>query len=110
MHQTNETPTSPDTILTGAFWPGPVRVIRVEPIGTTRIQIEAVSLDGEERLITLVLKRADLAHVRNQVRTVLRDPARRTVHRDQRNPGARSVPVAEPPRPAVAGGGDRTGA
>jgi hypothetical protein len=31
-----------------------VRVIRVESIGATRIKIEAVSLDGEERLITQV--------------------------------------------------------
>jgi superfamily II DNA or RNA helicase len=66
MGSTAETPTSQmakDSILEGPFWPGPVRVIRVEPIGATRIKIEAVSLDGEERLITRLLKREDLAQV-----------------------------------------------
>jgi superfamily II DNA or RNA helicase len=66
MGSTAETPTSQmvkDSILEGPFWPGPVRVIRVESIGATRIKIEAVSLDGEERLITRLLKREDLAQV-----------------------------------------------
>ena len=67
MGSAAETPTHQivkDSILEGPFWPGPVRVIRVDPVGATRIKIEAVSLDGEERLITRLLKREDLARVK----------------------------------------------
>jgi len=63
MSQPGETIIIPDTVLTGPFWPGPVRVIRVEAVGATRIKIEAVSLDGEERLITRLLRREDLTQV-----------------------------------------------
>lgn len=63
MSQPGETVIIPDTVLTGPFWPGPVRVIRVEAVGATRIKIEAVSLDGEERLITRLLRREDLTQV-----------------------------------------------
>jgi len=61
--ETSTSQIAKDSILEGPFWPGPVRVIRVEPVGATRIKIEAVSLDGEERLITRLLKREDLTRV-----------------------------------------------
>ncbi len=64
MHQTNEMSISPDTILTGPFWTGPVCVIRVDPVGAIRVKIEAVSTDGQNRLTSLVLKRSDLAQIR----------------------------------------------
>jgi len=63
MSQHDETLILPDTVLHGPFWPGPVRVIRVEPIGTTRIKIQTVSLDDEKKLITRVLRRQDLTRV-----------------------------------------------
>ena len=56
MAQSNEMPIAPDTVPSGPFWPGLVRVTRVEAVGATRIKIEAVSLDGEERLITRLLE------------------------------------------------------
>jgi hypothetical protein len=36
-------------ILSGPHWPDRVRVVRVEPRGTSRVLIEAVTLDGRER-------------------------------------------------------------
>ena len=33
MPQSEQAAISPDTTLTRPFWPGPVRVIRVEPVG-----------------------------------------------------------------------------
>ncbi len=51
---------TPDTILSGPFWPGPVRVIRVTPVGTSRVRVETLSLDGEH-FVTKVLKLTDLA-------------------------------------------------
>ncbi len=48
-------------ILTGPHWPGRVRVVRVEPRGTARVLIEAVTLDDQSRLISRLLRREDLA-------------------------------------------------
>jgi hypothetical protein len=36
-------------ILSGPHWPDRVRVVRVEPRGTSRVLIEAVILDGQAR-------------------------------------------------------------
>ena len=49
-----------DAILSGPHWPERVRVVRVEPRGTTRLLIEAVTLDDHSRLIRRMLKREDL--------------------------------------------------
>jgi len=53
-------------ILSGPHWPDRVRVVRAEPRGTDRLLIEAVTLDGQARLISRLLKREDVAslHVR----------------------------------------------
>ena len=48
-------------ILSGPHWPDRMRIVRVEPRGTTRILIEAVTLDGQSRLISRLLRRQDLA-------------------------------------------------
>lgn len=48
-------------ILTGPHWPDRVRVVRVEPHGASRVLIEAVTLDGQDRLISRVFKQTDLA-------------------------------------------------
>ncbi len=48
-------------ILSSPHWPDRVRVVRVEPRGTTRVLIEAVTLDDQSRLISRLLKRTDLA-------------------------------------------------
>jgi hypothetical protein len=48
-------------ILSGPHWPDRVRVVRVEPRGTSRVLIEAVTLDGQARLFSRLLTREDLA-------------------------------------------------
>ncbi len=48
-------------VLSGPHWPDRVRVVRVEPRGTNRVLIEAVTLDESARLISRLLKLADLA-------------------------------------------------
>ena len=48
-------------ILSGPHWPDRVRVVRAEPRGTTRVLIEAVTLDDRSRLISRLLRREDLA-------------------------------------------------
>jgi superfamily II DNA or RNA helicase len=50
-------------ILTGPHWPGRVRVVRVEPRGMSRVLIEAVTLNGQDRLISRLLRNADLVSV-----------------------------------------------
>jgi SNF2 family DNA or RNA helicase len=52
-----------DAILTGPHWPDRVRVIRVEPQGASRVLIEAVTLDGQNRLVSRVFKRSELARL-----------------------------------------------
>jgi superfamily II DNA or RNA helicase len=47
-------------ILSGPHWPDRVRVVRVEPRGTNRVLIEAVTLDGQDRLISRLLRREEL--------------------------------------------------
>jgi SNF2 family DNA or RNA helicase len=47
--------------LTGPHWPDRVRIVRVEPRGTARVLIEAVTLDDQSRLISRLLRREDLA-------------------------------------------------
>ncbi len=48
-------------LLNGHHWPDRVRVVRVEPRGTTRVLIEAVTLDDQPHLIiSRLLKRTDL--------------------------------------------------
>ncbi len=48
-------------ILTGPQWPSRVRVVRAEPRGTSRVLIEAVTLDEQARLIPRLFRREDLA-------------------------------------------------
>ncbi len=48
-------------ILSGPHWPGRVRVVRAEARGTRRVLIEAVTLDGQARLISRLFKREELA-------------------------------------------------
>jgi superfamily II DNA or RNA helicase len=48
-------------ILSGPHWPHRVRVVRAEARGTRRVLIEAVTLDGQARLISRLLKREELA-------------------------------------------------
>ncbi|MCL4302335.1 MAG: DEAD/DEAH box helicase [Anaerolineae bacterium] len=48
-------------ILSGPHWPDWVRVVRIEPHGASRVLIEAVTLDGQDRLISRVFKQTDLA-------------------------------------------------
>jgi hypothetical protein len=48
-------------ILAGPHWPDRVRVVRVEPRGESRVLIEAVILDGQDRLISRLFKRSELA-------------------------------------------------
>ncbi len=56
-------------ILTGPHWPDRVRVVRVEPRGTSRVLIEAVTLDGQDRLISRLLRREDMAGLVVETRT-----------------------------------------
>ena len=48
-------------ILSGPYWPGRVRIVRVEPRGTRRAIIEAVTLDDQSRLISRMFRREELA-------------------------------------------------
>jgi len=48
-------------ILSGPHWPTRVRVVRVEARGTTRVLIEAATLDDQARLLQRVLRWEDLA-------------------------------------------------
>jgi len=48
-------------ILTGPQWPSRVRVVRVEPRGTSRVLIEAVTLDAQARLISRLFRQEELA-------------------------------------------------
>ena len=66
-------------ILTGPHWPDRVRVVRVESRGESRVLIEAVTLDGQDRLISRLFKRSELAdlHIDPQADqpTLAGDPA-----------------------------------
>jgi SNF2 family DNA or RNA helicase len=57
----SDAPPPVGAILSGPHWPGRVRVVRVEPRGTARVLIEAVTLDDQARLISRLLARDDLA-------------------------------------------------
>jgi hypothetical protein len=48
-------------ILSGPHWPARVRVVRVEPRGTARVLVEAVTLDEGAHLISRLFRREDLA-------------------------------------------------
>ncbi len=48
-------------ILAGPQWPSRVRVVRAEPRGTSRVLIEAVTLDAQARLISRLFRREELA-------------------------------------------------
>ncbi len=50
-------------ILSGPFWPGRVRVVRVEPRRDRRALIEAVTLDEQSRLITRNFSAEELAQL-----------------------------------------------
>jgi superfamily II DNA or RNA helicase len=50
-------------ILSGPHWPDRVRVVRVEPRGTGRVLIQAVTLDGQDRLFSRLLKREELVNL-----------------------------------------------
>ncbi|MFQ5614749.1 MAG: helicase, partial [Anaerolineae bacterium] len=56
-------------ILSGPHWPTRVRVVRVEPRGTSRVLIEAVTLDDQARLVSRLLKRDDLAGLKIETGT-----------------------------------------
>ena len=58
-----------NAILNGPHWPSRVRVVRVEPRGTTRVLIEAVTLDDQCRLISRLLKREDLTGLEMEAET-----------------------------------------
>ncbi len=63
MAEISPNPPSVGAVLTGPHWPGRVRVVRVEPQGAGRVLIEAVTLDGQDRLISRLFKQADLAQL-----------------------------------------------
>ncbi len=48
-------------ILTGPQWPSRVRVVRAEPRGTSRVLIEAVTLDQQARLLSRLFRHEELA-------------------------------------------------
>lgn len=79
-HMTDDDGSFPpvDSILDGPYWPERVRVIRVEPSGSTRVRVDAVTLNEQPRLYSQVLRRADLANVTVEVsgeqRTLDGDP------------------------------------
>ncbi len=50
-------------ILAGPRWPDRVRVVRVEPQGTRRVLIEAVTLNEHARLISRMVRVSDLAEM-----------------------------------------------
>lgn len=54
-------------ILTGPHWPDRVRVVRAEPRGAGRVLIEAVTLDGQDRLLSRLFKTADLAGLQVEI-------------------------------------------
>jgi hypothetical protein len=56
-------------VLTGPHWPARVRVVRVEPRGTSRVLIEAVTLDEDSRLISRLLKLKDLEELQIETNT-----------------------------------------
>ena len=49
--------------MTGPHWPGRVRVVRVEPSGSSRVLIEAVTLDEQSRLLSRMFRRSELANL-----------------------------------------------
>ena len=50
-------------ILTSPHWPDRVRVVRVEQQGASRILIEAVTLDNQNRLISRLFRHEELSHL-----------------------------------------------
>jgi len=64
-------------VLSGPHWPGRVRIMRIEPRGSARVLIEAVTLDPQSRLISRLLKREDLAGLE-----VAAEPGRATLMGD----------------------------
>ena len=86
-------------ILTGPHWPDRVRVVRAEPRGSTRVLIEAVTLDRQSRLISRLLKRDDLARLRVETQlnrpTLTSDGASKTA---PAGPQSDAVPKIAPAR------------
>jgi superfamily II DNA or RNA helicase len=56
-------------ILSGPHWPDRVRVVRVEPQGASRVLIEAVTLDGQSRLISRVFRHTELSNLQVEAHT-----------------------------------------
>jgi hypothetical protein len=54
-------------ILGGPHWPGRVRVVQIEPRGTSRVLVEVVTLDAQSRLISCPLGPEDLTVFEVQV-------------------------------------------
>jgi SNF2 family DNA or RNA helicase len=54
-------------VLSGPHWPSRVRVVRVEPRGTSRVLVEAVTLDERSRLISRLFRRDDLTTIEIEV-------------------------------------------
>ena len=61
MPQDADTLPAVNAIFSGPNWPGRVRVVRVEPRGSSRVLIEAVTLDEAARLISRVFRLDELA-------------------------------------------------
>ena len=76
-------------ILSGPHWPDRVRVVRVEPRGTSRVLIEAVTLDEQSRLISRLFRREDLASSGGRSRS---RPAHARGRPAGLSPGGRSHP------------------
>ncbi len=56
-------------ILSGPHWPDRVRVVRIEPQGASRVLVEAVTLDGQSRLISRVFRHAELTQLQVEAQT-----------------------------------------
>jgi hypothetical protein len=67
-----------EAILSGPHWLDRVRVVHVEPRGTTRVLIEAVTLDGQACLISHLLKLEDLGGLQMEAESDPPLPRRRS--------------------------------
>jgi hypothetical protein len=68
MSSSNEFPPV-GAILSGPHRPDQVRAVHVEPRGTSRVLIEAVTVDDQACLISRLLKREDLASLQVEATT-----------------------------------------
>lgn len=79
MGQTSDALPPVGAILSGPHWPDRVRIVRIQLRGTNRVLIEAVTLDGQARLISRLLKLQDLDSLEIQAETdrptLVGDPA-----------------------------------